>query len=566
MSDSPDLLRLLGEAIAALGADRPETVTSLLGDLPDEGGPMGRALLLVAGVRQADDAELAMRRLEQAYTLGPALPAVAARILTEAGWEHGRRLVAQHAFLQLQLVEPGALQERVRALPTSDRARYAGWAMRSSWWAREQDLYGLAGFKGALRERLGPEAAALVLADMRWSDGKRVVARRTITRLIDHARESGLDYEELIAAGPTASSGVRAFRRPAAEPDERRGRALFGCVLRDVVVTARSGILLTGDRALMDVQDDELSRRPHDLSVDPLVAAADGDALLLLEPADRDALPKMPEAVWLGGVHSVAFGHWIIEFLPKVWALMDRPGFGSVPLLVDARMPDQHLEAVRLFAGTTNPVRVLGDHESVRVERLWVASALSYLPVGPLPAPHGARTRIGLDDTGFRRLLDRVAPTLDALADPASPRRLHLKRRPGQHRRLVDAEAVEGQLAAAGFTSVDFGSLPFTEQVRLVRGAEWVVGPSGSALLNAIFGRPGLRVGALLPPFLRDVGWLAQASRALGIELTAIVGEVVQEHPTYRWMSDYRIDRGELAAYLGSVPEPPTGPYVRVSS
>ena len=566
MSLSPERLRLLGEAIGALEAGRPDVVTGLLADVADESGPMGRALLLAARSLQADDPEQALRLLEQAYALGPAVPAAAARVLVEAAWERGRHVLAQHAFLMLQRWEPGALQERVRALPTSERARYAVWAMRSSWWAREQDLYGLAGFKGALRERLGPAALALVLADMRWADGARTVTRRAITPLIDHARESGLDYEELIAAGPTLSSGVRAFGQPETEPDARHARALFGCILSDVVVSARSGILLAGERALMDVQDDELGRRPHDLSVDPLVAASDGAELLLLEPRDRDALSRLPEAVWLGGVHSVAFGHWIIEYLPKVWALMERAGFGDVPLLIDARMPDQHLDAVRLFAGNGNPVVVLGDHESVRVERLWVASALSYLPVGPLPAPPGPRMRIGLDDAGFRRLMDRLAPTLDALDTVDAPERLYLTRRPGQHRRLVDADAVEALLREAGFEAIEFGSLPFAEQVRLVRGASWIVGPSGSALLTAIFGRPGLRVGALMPPFLRDVGWLAQASRPLGIELTAIVGEVADEHPTYRWMSDYRIDPAELAAYLDSVPEPPAAPYVRVSA
>ena len=395
-----------------------------------------------------------------------------------------------------------------RATPYGRCARHGGLASRT--------LYGLARFKGALRDRLGSEGAAVVLAGMRGPQGPRTAVRRPLTPLIEHAREVGIDYEELIGAGPTTSTSVRAFGRPPSEPEARRGRTLFGCLLSDVVVSARSGLLLAGDRALMDVQDDELSRRPHDLSVDPLIVAADADGLLLLEPADRDALPRVPEAVWLGGVHSVAFGHWIIEFLPKVFALMERPGFGEAPLLVDARMPDQHLEAVRLFAGSGNPIIVLGDHESVRVERLWVASALSYLPVGPMPASTERRIRIGLDDVGFRRLMDRNAPTLDAIDTSGAPRRLYLPRRPGQHRRLVNADAIATQLGEAGFVAVDFEGLSFAEQLRLVRGAEWIIGASGSALLTAIFGRPGLRVGALMPPFLRDVGWLAQASRPLG--------------------------------------------------
>jgi hypothetical protein len=54
---------------------------------------------------------------------------------------------------------------------------------------------------------------------------------------------------------------------------------LFGAVIEDVVVTARSGILLAAGRAILDVQDG--------------------------------------------------------EFLPRVWARMRRPGFGGVPILFD---------------------------------------------------------------------------------------------------------------------------------------------------------------------------------------------------------------------------------------
>jgi capsular polysaccharide biosynthesis protein len=300
----------------------------------------------------------------------------------------------------------------------------------------------------------------------------------------------------------------------------------------------------------------------------------DDEGLLLLEPQDRAALPSVPEAVWLGGVHSVAFGHWIIEFLPKLWALMTRQGFGRVPLLVDVRMPVQHLEAVRLVAAADNPVIELQAHQSIRVERLWVSTALHHLPVGPLPRT-AVQTRLGLDDAGFRRLMERITPALEAIdravAVAPGPPRIHLTRKPSQHRSLVNAHQLQAGLDAAGFVPHDFGDLSFAEQLRLVRGAEWIIGPAGSALENAIFGRPGLRVGVLVPTGPENIDWLGQCCRALGIELTAIVGEVVQPHSHYRWMSGYRVDQELLAAYLGAVPGPEaadgrTGPLRTVAA
>ena len=321
-------------------------------------------------------------------------------------------------------------------------------------------------------------------------------------------------------------------------------------MLEDVIVTGRSGILLTGERALMDVQDDELTRRPHDLSVDPMVAAGDANGLLLLEPADRDALPRVPEAVWLGGVHSVAFGHWIIEFLPKVLAFLGREGFERVALLVDARMPPQHLEAVRLFAGEANPVIVLEGHESIRVERLWVASALAYLPVGPLPAPPGPRTRIGLDDAGFRRLIGQVAPTLerhrhDGRAGAPVPRAQALPAPPPRERRRDRGTALGGRLRGPRLRrAVLLRAAAPRPRRRVDHRAERL----GVAHRHLRATRPPHRGAHPIGP--SDVGWLAQASRALDIELTALVGETVNEHSRYRWMSDYRIHPALLDAYL----------------
>jgi capsular polysaccharide biosynthesis protein len=221
-----------------------------------------------------------------------------------------------------------------------------------------------------------------------------------------------------------------------------------------------------------------------------------------------------------------------------------------MPLLVDAGMPRQHVEAVRFFVGDGQAVIEVLDRESVRVDRLWVASALAYLPVGPLPEAAAWQRPVPLSRDGFATLLERIAPALESIDTSGAPSRLYLGRKPSQHRRLAHGDEIERLVVEAGFEIVDFGDLSFREQVRLVRGAEWIIGPSGSSLLATVFGRPGLRVGALVPLGPTDVAWLAQAYAVIGIDLMTIVGEIVTPHPRYRWMSDYAIDPSVLSAYL----------------
>jgi hypothetical protein len=45
-------------------------------------------------------------------------------------------------------------------------------------------------------------------------------------------------------------------------------------------------------------------------------------------------------------VNSYNFGHWLLELLPKVWACLGRPGFKSVPFLIDWQIPPQNVEAL----------------------------------------------------------------------------------------------------------------------------------------------------------------------------------------------------------------------------
>jgi hypothetical protein len=552
--DHEDILAGLQAAYLDFEGARHRAVIERLAALPDSGGSLGQSLSLAARallLEQTDQVAEAVPLMERAFAHGVALPALLreeVRFFQRAG----RDGLANHAFLLLQLVSPGALAEEARALPARERAWYAPWGVHSSWWAENGDLYGVAAFKAGLVERLGREAAAIVLSRMADEHGPRTAAVRALVPLIEHAREHGQAYEEIIEAGMATSKPFREH----AEPRERRVRAMFACILEDVLVHARSNILMTAERALLDVQGDVLRHRPVDLAVDPLVVAGDSDAVVLVEPRLED-VERIEEAVGLTGVHSTAFGHWIMEFLPKVWALMGRPGFEEVPILVDEGMPEQHLEALRLFVGEEHPLRVLSRGERVRVGRLWVCSALVYLPIGPVArstaepsaAARGPRVRYTLDHDGFRRLMGKVEPVLVSIDPAGAPPRVYLARRSSQHRQLVNAPLVESILRSHGFVTLDFGDLPFREQLRIMRGAEQVVAAGGSASLMTIFGRPGLRVAVMTPQW-GEAAWLAQASRALDHELTVLVGTIVRPHPSYKWMSDYEIDPSALSDYL----------------
>jgi len=538
-------------------AGRYDQVIERAGALGQAGGDVAEALAQAAqGLSLEADGQPdeAAKYMERALALGIALPALLAT-LARYFRRNERQLLAHYAFLMHDLHRPGAMEGFVIGAPEGEQARYAPWAVRHSMTVSEPDLYALAHMKAALSRRHGPGGAAMILASMAAPGHASRAQKRPLRRLIDHAHEHGRNYEELIPAAEVTARWPRVFETDAAEAPETylaRSRVLFTSALDDVIVTGKSNLLLTRGVALLDTQDDELSRISVDLRVDPLVGATEDGSVVVSAPADPQALRQIPEAIWLTGVHSSAFGHWIIEFLPKAWAFMASSGGLKMPVLIDRQMPRQHIEALRFFAGPLDLI-VIEPGEQVRVEQLWIASQLVYLPVGPLPGEIARPGDAVIDATGLRRLMQPLLPKLEALDLSEGPSHVHLARPEQGRRQLLNAEELEAGLAENGYESFHLGDLDFAEQLRVIRGAERVVGPDGSAMMMTLFGKPGLRIGVYSHPYLEEFEWYTQASEASEHELTVMTGTVVREDLTYRNFSDYRIDPIASGRFLDSL-------------
>jgi capsular polysaccharide biosynthesis protein len=112
---------------------------------------------------------------------------------------------------------------------------------------------------------------------------------------------------------------------------------------------------------------------------------------------------------------------------------------------------------------------------------------------------------------------------------------------------------VEEWFVGNGFEVFDFAEHTFLEQLQLVRSAEAIVGPDGSAFMTTFYARPGTRIGVLDNPYLEDNEWYVNICQALGQPLLYLVGEVVHPDPSYRFRAGYRIDVEALPAFLDAL-------------
>ncbi len=181
------------------------------------------------------------------------------------------------------------------------------------------------------------------------------------------------------------------------------------------------------------------------------------------------------------------YGHWLLDHLPRIGRVADSV-FGVHQAL---RLPEKTWARTLtgLFAPACRFVEAGDGATFVKVERLLV--------------PTTARAYGALEEHSMRSAWTRLNDILKQGAPAGQPsRRLFVSRqmlREGRknNRAIGNMAAVERLAVAAGFEAVHPETLSFAEQQKIFSEASVVVGEDGSGLHNAIFCRPGARLGVI---------------------------------------------------------------------
>lgn len=230
----------------------------------------------------------------------------------------------------------------------------------------------------------------------------------------------------------------------------------------------------------------------------------------------REPVPADPERVrvargtrrlrgtWLYAGHwSTHFGHFLLETLPNLWpdpaehvatlsgVLAHRPIRGRLPPEPDRvrlqrpALPPWQRQLMDLVGYGGVDLRVVHGRP-VRVERLVVPSRPVLLKRWARPAAVEVWRRIS-DAVGTRGAQPRVY---------LSRTRFHTGALGAGRSRTERArdEELDALFSEAGFYVAHPETLPITEQIELVRGADVLAGLAGSALHLSVFAEPGTRV------------------------------------------------------------------------
>ena len=262
------------------------------------------------------------------------------------------------------------------------------------------------------------------------------------------------------------------------------------------------------------------------------------------EPASYRIRRVDSAVLLLGGGYDV-YGHWLVDILPKLFALqLIGLDLATLSFLIPSDIFAFGLTWLNLVGiGEAQILRYDPASEIVQADELLV----------PVLLRSGSRAS-ALFPGAVNFILDALDRNNPPCRIPPAPAILVSRARAGRDGRAMrNRDEIEDLVVDQGYTRVYPEQAPIIEQVAMFRGADRIVGEYGSGLHGTIFSPPGSRVcnlrGAARHPGFLQSG-LAQALRQ---ECGYVLGAAPFEATDYQ----FDIDPADLrqAMTLMSLPQ-----------
>jgi capsular polysaccharide biosynthesis protein len=178
-------------------------------------------------------------------------------------------------------------------------------------------------------------------------------------------------------------------------------------------------------------------------------------------------------AVWIVDEWSGGYYHWVVDTLPRLFAIRER--LRDLTLLLPHRLQALEFVGASLRPFELQDVQFVGAHERVFCPRLIVPMHT---------APTGSHNEEMV--RGIRALM------VESYGDPQyeTPLRIYISRRKAAKRRIINEDEVLEVVSEFQFRIINAEELTFAQQVHALSSAGYVVSNHGAGLTNMMFMPP----------------------------------------------------------------------------
>lgn len=290
-------------------------------------------------------------------------------------------------------------------------------------------------------------------------------------------------------------------------------------IIDHAIITGGSSLVITKTGDLLS--DEMMDYSTDDFGIkSPHIKYRYKNKAILTYKKNPDASIK--EGILLSCDHDNNYFHWLVECLPKLLFIDDQKQFKDAPLLIPNGLHENLVEALRRVNIHDHPVINLESGIAYHVDRLIFPSALSRVI-----DRYKGHLVFDTDIVLSQKWVSRVADLLKNNAQPEKKpwRKLYLTRKKGL-RTLGNQEEIEAMLSEHDFEIVDLDGVSLDFQIKLFSQASLIVAPTGAALTNMLFCRPGTKVIIFMSNHeVTNYYFWSNLGAVMKLDVTIIAGE-----------------------------------------
>jgi capsular polysaccharide biosynthesis protein len=243
---------------------------------------------------------------------------------------------------------------------------------------------------------------------------------------------------------------------------------------------------------------------------------------------DKDPF-VIPAAATFTDACAANYAHWMTEVLPRIMLFCSDERFADVPVVVDDGLHENIMNSLFRVVGGKREIITLPMGRALLVSDLYLVSVAGYVPFDRRFKKRATDSHGIFSAGSLTRLSRKLTDHPGQDSHGPSRKRIFLQRN-SETRNITNAAEIEGLLGDYGFEAVDPGTLSFSDQVRVFRDAEIVVGATGAAFVNCIFSEPGTRIAILMGKHDSMIYqyWCNMLS-PLGIDVSYVLGDITSE-------------------------------------
>lgn len=366
-----------------------------------------------------------------------------------------------------------------------------------------------------------------------WESSKSRLSTKAKSLTVYRKRGQGLNYVcqlgyELPVTPPkvswTDSADAKRNRNPYRVPVLPAG---WGEISR-AFLQEGSNAIVSGRSIFVDEYRNEYPQISDPRS-DPIVLDYNLQFILGKKMPKRRQIRKIEEAFWLAGRFGSEFGHFINSFLPRIHWLQSHPKWGTLPVVISANLPKNHIDFLNLLAPHLDYI-FAEPGEELYFKKVIFCPSRVFSPYNVKSVTQRPQPNVFVEPNEFSHLRRALLEACRSKNNPYSGRDFYLTRFGYDRRKLIDNIKIYKNLEILGLTPIDLEKLKPEEQIQFWSGARTVVGELSSWLYLSVLSSQG-NIFALNSD--RDSQWWADISgieSVSGNEIQLFLGLTLEEY------------------------------------